>query len=95
MCACVRACVCEGVCVCMCVYACVRVCVRVSGCLHVCLRSCLHLRDQLLMPMSHYIRYISQPASQPATRLNTKGVAVLVNASLNFCFICFCMAWFC
>ena len=69
----------------MCICLCVCVFVRVF----------IYVRDNLLMPMSHFIRCISQPASQPTSRqasqsdirlANTKGVAALTFASLNFLF---------
>ena len=49
---------------------CVCVCVSVCGCLCVCLHCCVYLRDQLLVPMTHYLMYISQPDNQPASQLS-------------------------
>ena len=74
----------------MCVCMCVCMCVFVRVCINVC--------DKLFMPMSHCIRYISQPTSrqvsQSAIRLaNTKGVAALTFASLNF-FVLFVFVWY-
>ena len=74
-------------------------------CLCVCVfvHVCICVRDKLLMPMSHFIRCISQPASQPTNRqasqssihlANTKGVVVLTFALLNFLFYLFLYAWY-
>ena len=71
-------------------------------CLCVFVRGCIYVRDKLLMPMSHCIRYFSQLASQPTRRkaslsaiclANTKGIVALTFASLNF-FVLFVFVWY-